>query len=63
MTTLLSLLVYLIVLGILWWAVGLLPLPDPIRTAITIVFVLLLIYPVLTVLGIVPGGLPHLRLG
>ena len=45
--TLLGLLVALIVLGLVWYLVGTLPLPPQVKTVITVVFILILILMVI----------------
>ena len=56
-----SLIVYLIVLGLVYWLVSLLPIPDPFGTIIKVLFVILAICAVLSAFGVLPGGLPRLR--
>lgn len=63
MTILLNLILWLVVLGLVWYLIGLLPLPAPIGQIITVVFVLLLILVVLGLFGVVPGfRLPSINL-
>lgn len=45
--SILSLLVFLVVLGLIWYLVGQLPLPAPVKTVVTVVFILVLILLVL----------------
>ena len=53
MELLISLLIFLVIASVVWWAVGMLPLPAPIRPIILVVIVLLfLVY----MLGFLPGG-------
>lgn len=57
---LVQLIVVLIVFGLVWWLVTTyLPLPPPIKTAITVLFVLLLILWLLSIVGLVPLPLTH----
>ncbi len=64
MSVIISLIVYLIILGLLWYVVSLLPLPAPMKPIIQILFVLLLILVLLSMFGLVPGGnLPLVRIG
>ena len=58
MTILLNLIVWLVVLGLVWYLIGLLPLPAPVSTIITVVFVLILILVVLSLFGLSGFHLP-----
>ena len=62
MLVILTLIVYVMVLGLLWWLITLLELPAPFPKIIQVLFVLLAIFAILGVFGIIPGGLPHVRL-
>ena len=58
-----TLIIYLIIFGLIWWCVGMLPLPNPIRQIVQVLFVILVILMLLSVVGIVPGGhFPLMRL-
>ena len=50
---LVSLVVFLIIASVVWWAVGMLPLPTPIRPIILVVLVLFFL---IFLLGMLPGG-------
>jgi ABC-type siderophore export system fused ATPase/permease subunit len=64
MILLISIIVYAIVFGLLWWLVGMLPLPSPIRMIVNVCFVLLLIVALLSMVGILPGEhFPLVHLG
>ena len=53
MGLLISLLIFLVIASVVWWAVGMLPLPNPIRPIVLVVIVLIfLVY----MLGFLPGG-------
>ena len=53
MELLISLLIFLVIASVVWWAVGMLPLPAPIRPIILVVLVIIfLVY----MLGFLPGG-------
>ena len=53
MELLVSLLVFLVIASVVWWAVGMLPLPAPIRPIVLVVIVLIfLVY----LLGYLPGS-------
>lgn len=58
------LLMLLIVLGLVWYLIGFLPLPEPFPTIIRVVIVLCLIWELLAMVGTVrsifrPGGPPE----
>ena len=57
-----TLIVYLIVLGLIYWLISFLPLPDPFASIIRVLFVILAVLAVLSAFGIIGGGLPRLRL-
>lgn len=63
MPALISLIVYLVIFGLIWWLISLLPLPAPVAQVVRVLFIILLILIVLSVFGIIPGGyLPRLNL-
>ena len=49
--TLISLVVFALVIGLLWWLIGLLPLPEPAKQIVSVVFVVLVILALLGFLG------------
>ena len=58
-----NLIVYLIVFGLIWWVVSLLPLPAPVAQIVRVLFLILLILIILSAVGIIPGNyLPPIRL-
>jgi len=57
----LALIVYVVILGLLYWCVTLLPLPDPFPLVVKILFVILLILILLNAIGYVSFPAPHLR--
>lgn len=63
MDIIVNLIVYLVILGLIWWLVSMLPLPAPVGGIVRVLFIILLIMVVLAVFGIIPGGfLPRLNL-
>ena len=50
---LISLLVFLVIASVVWWAVGMLPLPSPVRP---IVLVILVIVFLIAMLNYLPGS-------
>jgi hypothetical protein len=63
MDVIVSLIVYLVVFGLIWWLVGMLPLPSPVGQIVRVLFIILLIGIILAAFGIVPGlHLPHIRM-
>jgi len=51
--------IWLIVLGLIWWLVGFLPLPHPIGIVVMVLFVVLAIIIVLSLFGMIPFGVPR----
>ena len=63
--TLISVIIYLIIAGLIWWAVttilGVIPLPEPIKTVINVLMIVVLCLIVIyALLPLIPGG--HVRL-
>lgn len=60
--TLISVIIYLIIAGLIWWAVstviGVIPLPEPIKTVINVILIvvlcLIVIYALLPLLHLPP---------
>ena len=64
MSVIISLIGWLIIIGLLYWLVSLIPLPAPFPQIVQVLFILLAVLAVLSAFGIVGGGLalPHIRL-
>jgi hypothetical protein len=63
MNVLISLVIYLVVFGLIWWLVSLLPLPAPVAQIVRVLFIIMLFLIVLSVFGIIPGHyLPKLNM-
>jgi hypothetical protein len=66
MEIIISLIVTLIVLGLIWWLVSFIPLPEPFGQIVRVLFIILAVWAVLAGFGVVPGGMlihvGHLRL-
>ena len=63
MDIIINLIAYLVVFGLIWWLVSMLPLPAPVGKIIQILFIILLIIIILSFAGIIPNGqLPRLKL-
>jgi hypothetical protein len=63
MDIMINLVVYLVVFGLVWWLVSLLPLPAPVGQVVQVLFILMLIVIILSAVGILPGGyLPHFHI-
>lgn len=63
MDSIINLIVYLVVFGLIWWLVSLLPLPSPVAQVVRVLFIIMLILIVLAVFGIIPGNyLPRLTI-
>jgi len=52
MGLLISLLIFLVIASVVWWAVGMLPLPAPIRPIVLVVMVIIFL---IVLLGYLPG--------
>lgn len=57
---LITLLIYLVILGLIWWAVttilAVIPLPEPIRTVVNVVLIVILCLIVISLLlNLIPG--------
>ena len=64
---LISVIIYLLIAGLIWWAVttilGVIPLPEPIKTVINVLMIVVLCLIVIyALLPLIPGGTAHLRL-
>jgi hypothetical protein len=60
MEPIVNLIIYLVIFGLIWWLVSLLPLPSPVAQIVRVLFIILLILIVLSAFGILPAGiLPH----
>ena len=53
MHLLITLLVFLVIASVVWWAVGMLPLPGPIRPIVLVVLVIIFL---IVMLGYLPGA-------
>ena len=62
MSIIITLIVYLVILGLIYMLVNLLPLPDPFGSIVRVLFILLAVLVVLSAFGIIGGGLPRIRL-
>ena len=63
MSIIVSLIIYLIVLGLIYWLVRMLPLPAPFGLIIRSLFVLRAVLACLSLLGVVNGNyLPIIRI-
>lgn len=54
-----SLLITIVVLGLLYWAVSLIPLPDPFPTIIRVIFIIIAVLYILNAFGVT--GLPLIK--
>lgn len=63
MDPIINLIVYLVVFGLIWWLVSLLPLPGPVAQVVRVLFIIMLIIIVLSVFNVIPGNyLPRLNI-
>lgn len=51
---LITLIVYLIVLGLIYWLVSLIPLPSPFGQIVRVLFILVAVVAVLSAFGVMP---------
>lgn len=59
-----ELLVFIVVLGLVYWAVSLIPLPAPFPTIVQVIFIIIAVLALLNALGFTHFGLvsfPRLR--
>lgn len=59
--TLISVVIYLLIAGLIWWAVttilGVIPLPEPIKTVVNVIMIVILCLIVIyALLPLIPGG-------
>lgn len=59
--TLISVIIYLLIAGLIWWAVttilGVIPVPEPIKTVINVLMIVVLCLIVIyALLPLIPGG-------
>lgn len=63
--TLIYLLVVCVIIGLVWWIVDYLPVPEPLNKLIKVVSIVIgcivIIYALLSIAGIGGGGLPRLQ--
>lgn len=62
--TLISVVIYLIIAGLIWWAVttilGVIPLPEPIKTVVNVIMIVILCLIVIyALLPLIPSGGLH----
>lgn len=63
MNIIISLIAYLVVFGLIWWLVSILPLLSPVAQIVRVLFIILLILIILSFAGVLPNSyLPRLRL-
>jgi len=63
MSIIVSLIAYLVVFGLIWWLVSMLPLPAPVGKIVQILFIILLILIILSFAGVIPNTqLPRFNL-
>ena len=62
MAVILTFVLYIVVIGLIYYCVLQIPLPPPFPVIIKVAFILLVIYVILALFGMVGGGIPRLRL-
>jgi hypothetical protein len=58
--TLVNVIIWLVILGLAYWLIGLIPMPTPFPTLIRIAFILLAIVVILSLFGVFNVGVPRL---
>lgn len=58
--TLVNIIIWLVILGVIWFLVGMLPLPAPFGLIIKIIFIVLAILVILSMFGLINVGVPRL---
>ena len=58
MSILITLILWLIVVGLIYWLVSLIPLPHPFPAVIQVCFILLAVLAALSAFGVIGSGLP-----
>lgn len=54
---LVSLIVFIVILGLIYWLVSLIPLPTPFPTIVKVIFIIIAVLYILQTLGIYNSGL------
>lgn len=54
-----SLIISIVILGLVYWAVSFIPLPEPFPVIVKVLFIIIAVLLILSAFGI--GGLPSLR--
>lgn len=52
-----SLIVFVVVLGLIYWLVSLIPLPDPFPTIVKVLFILIAVLYILQMFGVFNSGI------
>jgi hypothetical protein len=55
-----NIIIWLVILGLVWWLIGLIPLPSPIGQIIGVLVIVLAVLIVLSFFGLVNIGVPRL---
>lgn len=58
--TLIGLLVAVLIIGLIYWLITLIPLPDPFKTIVLVIFIIIVILWLLSSFGVLGAG-PILR--
>lgn len=53
---LIGLLIACLVIGLVWYCIGLIPMPQPIRTIVTIIFAIIVVLVLVSYIGLPSGG-------
>lgn len=58
-SSIINAIIWLVILGLVWYLISWLPLPAPIGTIVTVLFVLLAIVVILSLFGVISIGVPR----
>lgn len=50
---------WLLIIGMVWWLVNFLPIPAPLGTIVTVLFILLAIVVILSLFNVIPFAVPR----
>jgi hypothetical protein len=55
-----NVIIWLVILGLIWWLIGFLPLPAPLGQIIMVLFIILAVLIALSIFGVFNVGVPRL---
>lgn len=51
--------IWLLTIGMCWWLASFLPIPAPLNTIVTVLFIVLAVVVILSLFGVIPLGVPR----